>query len=179
MKIQISSLTFLFLISGLFFTSCIEDDEDGPGNNQINSSFEASDAVSGQFDASGTFVAQYVPEFELYVNGFDFYDGSNAANSEFLIGIQIYDEEEIELTTGIYSLRNSYLAGGELGNMGLGVTWWDESRNATIYSEVEQGILRIRGISETRVWGDFMFDITSPQSGEKLVVREGSFDIRR
>ncbi|MBW3469483.1 hypothetical protein [Arthrospiribacter ruber] len=179
MKKHSSCLSFLFLISGLLLFSCVEDDENTNGTPLINSSFEASEAIEGEFEANGSFVAQYVPEFELYVNGFDFYDASNAANSEFLIGIQIYDEAEIELTTGIYTLRNSYLAGGDLGRMGVGVTWWDENRNATIYSEVEQGILRIRGISETRIWGDFMFDIISPQSGDKLVVRDGQFDIRR
>ncbi|TVP51982.1 MAG: hypothetical protein EA341_04110 [Mongoliibacter sp.] len=179
MKNHIISSILLILFSSLLFSSCVEDDTDINENTQTNSNFKASDAVTGEFEANGSFVAQYIPEFELYVNGFDFYDGSNEANSEFLIGIQMYDEDEIELTTGLYSLRDSYLAGGDLGRMGVGVTWWDENRNATIFSEVEQGVLRIRGISDTRIWGDFNFDIVSPQSGDRLVVREGSFDIRR
>lgn len=178
-QFKIFSLLFCFFSMSVL-TSCLEDDEDTVTALTANTSFEIREGgVTSEFQATGEFVSQYLPEFELYVQGFDFWDNSSVANPQFLIGIQMYDEEEIEWTTGLYTLGESFMAGGDLGKMGVGLTWWDESRNATIYSEVEQGFLRIRNISETRIRGEFAFDIKSPETDEKIVVRGGSFDIRR
>lgn len=172
-------LSLFCLLSFSILTSCLEDDGDSGNALTSNTSFEASDAITGEFEATGEFVTQYISEFELHVAGLDIWDSSDPVNPQFLIGIQMYDEEEIELTTGLYTLRDSFLAGGDLGRFGVGLTWWDESRNATIFSEVEQGFIRIRDISETRIRGEFAFDVKSPATGEKIVVREGNFDIRR
>lgn len=170
---------YLLAISMLLLASCIEDEDNQDNSASTNTYFEI-DGI-GELEGRGDFVSQYLPELELYVTGFDIWDNSvsTAAEAQFLVGIQIYDENEIELTTGLYSLRQSYLAGGELGRMGVGLTWWDEDRSATIYSEVENGFLRIQSISNERIQGQFSFDVKSPATGELIKVREGRFNIRR
>jgi hypothetical protein len=46
------------------------------------------------------------------------------------------------------------------------------------FAKVEKGVLRIRGISETRIWGDINFDISAPQTDDGLVVGKGRFEIK-
>lgn len=171
---------FILIFSVFIFSSCTKDDET-PDNAVAANTFFEIEGNEGELTGRGEFVSKYVPEFELHVAGIDIWDNSTntAANAKFLIGIQIYDEEEIELTEGLYTLRDSYLAGGDLGRMGVGLTWWDEDRSATMYSEVERGFLRIRSITAESIRGDFAFDVKSPATGDVMVVREGRFNIAK
>ncbi|MCC5937387.1 MAG: hypothetical protein JJU34_08905 [Lunatimonas sp.] len=175
MKINyLKKLSILILITfSLGLVSC-EDDDTLP--ESFNASFLVNDT---EFNAIGEFLSIPSGFDDLHVTSFEFTDKLNITESTFLIGISRYDSQPWEPSTGLYSMRNSYLAGGETGRFGAGVTWWDENRQATIYSELDRGFIRIREVTDTRISGDFEFTLTAPETGAELRVVEGRFNLPR
>lgn len=172
-----TNLVTLLLIS--FSFSCINDDDNGGQAANFNSSFKLNHPVEDEFEAIGEFNSLPSGIDDLHVSSFEFTDNLNTVESTFLIAINRFDEAVWEPSNGLYIMRDSFLAGGEAGNFGAGATWWDDSRQATIYSELDRGFIRIRNVTDTQISGDFEFTILAPQSGEALEVVQGRFTVER
>lgn len=173
---------FMALLALISFNACSEDDNENE-MEQIasNTELSVSGEVEGEYKALGSYYKHYESVSEMYVHSFEFMDQYNPAESTFLIGISRFSEEEFELTTGLYPLGTSYMAGGDTNKFGVGVTWWDEDRKATIYPEVSNGILRITQISSERIRGEIILRMKTSEYDEHQAELniDGKFNVPR
>lgn len=173
---------FMALLALISFNACSEDENENEMEEiASNTELSVSGEVEGEYKALGSYFEHFDADSELYVNSFEFMDQYNPAESTFLIGISRFSQEDMDLTTGLYPLSTSYLAGGDTNSFGVGVSWWDEERNATIYPEVSNGILRITQISSERIRGEIILRMKTSEYDEHQAELniDGKFNVPR
>jgi len=162
------------------FISCADDDDsDENGPTGGGPAFETTVRIeengeTTNYPAYATFTEEYVDAFELYVFSIDAVESLDLPNAKFLIGMSIYSETPILETLAAdtnFTFQDSWVAGGPEDDLGLGVTWRDESGNSTLYSEVVDGGIFISDLNTNRIRGLFSFKIVSPATGDTLTAR--------
>lgn len=173
-------VNLLAILGLLWLGACSEDDnEDDMDKQGNNTTLSVSGEVEGDFQAHGQYLEHSDAVSGLHVNSFEFLDNFNPSQSSFLISISRFSESPMELGKGLHQLETSYMVGGETGKFGAGVTWWDESRNAIIYPELTNGILRVTNISDSHIQGDIMLRMKTSEYDEVQaeISIDGSFNV--
>lgn len=177
------NLKFLFLGAFVLFSCDKENDEpkeeiSGAGESK-NVSIEITGDVQENFTAHGVLLEGPSPVFEgKHVAAFEFNENNNPTKSRLMFTIDRYSEDEITVSKGNLYINDSYHAGGDLDSWGAGATYYDENNNATIFSDVQSGVVIINGISPNKIRGSFLIEIKS-QDGQKEIRLDGDFDIPR
>ncbi|GAO31510.1 hypothetical protein [Geofilum rubicundum] len=177
---KLSSINLLAILGLLWLGACSEDDnEDDLDVQGSNTTLTVFGEVEGDFEARGQYIEHSDAVSGLHVNSFEFLDNFDPSQSTFLISISRFSEDPMELGTGLHRLETSYMVGGETGKFGAGVTWWDESRNAIIYPELTNGILRVNKITDSHIQGDIILRMKTSEYNEVQteINIDGSFNV--